>query len=479
MKTANDIRNQLMYGNCLEILKDIESNTVSAILTDPPYGLDNKQTDIRKVLSGWLAGEDVKANDKDFMSKDWQLPGPKIWEEVMRVLKPGGHIFSFSGTRTYDLMVTAMRIAGMEIRDKIDYYCDTTGYNAWTYGCLSEDTELLIDGKWEHYSKAIEGKTTLCFDMVTNDLRQEAIQELLVYDYDETAYRIKSETTDQIVSKNHRCIVERNGKNEFMVAEELAAKGSEIFVPVVEGIMARGNLFNTMARIEPFHYIGKVWCIRVPTGAFVARRNGKVFITGNSGFPKSLSISKAMEKTGISKEVSDQWASHGSALKPANEPIVVFSKSNDFGNLPEPPQADVPFKYEAKASGKERNYGCKNLFWLTTDGDTKKIEKDEYDKLVAENEANKDKEGFVAHKVSDGNIFPCCKPINLMRYLVKMVKMPGENLILDPFCGSGTTAVACILEGVDFVTMEKDQMAYDIAQARIHYFKCLGQKGIK
>jgi len=51
-----------------------------------------------------------------------------------------------------------------------------------------------------------------------------------------------------------------------------------------------------LARITPFPYKGKVWCVRVPTGAFVARRNGKVFITGNSGFPKAQDVSKLIDK---------------------------------------------------------------------------------------------------------------------------------------------------------------------------------------
>ena len=117
MKSANDIRNKLILGDCLEFLKDVESSSATCCICDPPYALDNKQPDMRKILSGWLAGDDVKANDKDFMGRDWQLPGPKIWKEVMRVLKPGGHILSFAGARNYDLMVTAMRLAGSEIRD--------------------------------------------------------------------------------------------------------------------------------------------------------------------------------------------------------------------------------------------------------------------------------------------------------------------------------------------------------------------------
>jgi hypothetical protein len=142
-------------------------------------------------------------------------------------------------------------------------------------------------------------------------------------------------------------------------------------------------------------------------------------------------------------------------------------------------QSDAPFYYEAKASTRERNYGCKNLFWMTTDDGTKPIEKEEYTRLAKENSANKDKEGYVPHRVAHGNCWPTCKPIQLCRYLVKMVKMPGDNLILDPFCGSGTTAIACILEGCDFLTMDNDPVAYEIAKTRIHYFQCLGKKGLK
>jgi len=59
-----------------------------------------------------------------------------------------------------------------------------------------------------------------------------------------------------------------------------------------------------------------VWCVKVPTGAFVARRNGMAFVTGNSGFPKSMNIGKAL----------DQWNGWGTALKPSWEPVVVGRK---------------------------------------------------------------------------------------------------------------------------------------------------------
>ena len=202
----------------------------------------------------------------------------------------------------------------------------------------------------------------------------------------------------------------------------------------------------------------------------MARRNGKVFITGNSGFPKSLNIQKSMEEKGVSKEVSDKFRGYGTALKPAHEPVAVFAKS-EKGGVPEPLAEGLPFCYNAKAGRKERNLGCEGLFWLTTDEGTAKIAKDEYDRLTAENEAGKDTEGFEPHRLAQGNIHPTVKPIELCRYLVRLVKMPGDNLILDPFAGSGTTALACILEGCDFIVIEKDPVAFEIALARIGHFK--------
>lgn len=295
MKTVSEIRNQVLQGDCLEILRQFPSSIFSSVICDPPYALDNKPADIRKVLKGWLNGEDVKVNENDFMGKDWQLPGPKIWEEVMRVLKPGGHILSFSGTRTYDLMVTAIRIAGAEIRDKFAYVCDAEPDLSWAYGCLSEDTELLINGEWRSYTDARIGSMTLCHDIVTGEFRNMPIQEVPVYDYNDTAYTIRSALAAQIVSRNHRCVVEgADGKPQFQLAEKLADRKQEIRVPIMSPDMR--TCTTTLARIEPFNYVGKVWCIRVPTGAFVARRNGKVFITGNSGFPKSMNIAKVVEK---------------------------------------------------------------------------------------------------------------------------------------------------------------------------------------
>lgn len=87
-----------LCGNSLDVLKDLPDNSVDSVVTDPPYGLK-------------------------FMGKKWDydVPSTDIWREVLRVLKPGGYLLSFGGTRTYHRMVVNIEDAGFEIRDQIQW----------------------------------------------------------------------------------------------------------------------------------------------------------------------------------------------------------------------------------------------------------------------------------------------------------------------------------------------------------------------
>ncbi len=555
---AGKLRWHVEHGDSLDVMPRLPDACLDVVVTDPPYGLSGTAPDMVEVLQHWLAGDDAKAHHGrvGMMGKAWDsfVPGPATWKEHFRLLKPGGHMFVFGGTRTYDLLTLAIRLAGFEIRECLQ----------WLYGCLSEDTEILVDGRWEHYSKATEGRRALCYDAEHGTYSWQVISHLHVYPYADTAYRVVSDHTDQIVSRNHRCLVERGGRLILLEAE--ACQREEI-VPVLEnvqrllidlsvphegvsspqsslsslhggfqeapqapafaqsensrmrsmrafsreaGVMAQacqsasvlvqlqreaegggvGEAFSqgsvgldrrvmgellgqddrcqqssmerrsnslavarqlqasevcalpagaasdgsegwvrdgasdagchgnrssplllgggpprgsrsteqqplqpgafreqqrtqairgerytttTLARVEPVRYDGIVWCVTVPTGAFVARRNGKVFVTGNSGFPKSHDISKAIDKaagaerevvgvradfaarankkrvgvawvgepvengsfsspetvgqiTAPSTEAAKQWAGWGTALKPCYEPILVARK---------------------------------------------------------------------------------------------------------------------------------------------------------
>ena len=133
----------IIHGDCLEELKKLEDNSVDAVITDPPYGLSNtKPQQVADVLKAWVTGDtaSVPAKRGGFMGKDWDsfVPPPAVWEECMRVLKPGGHMAVFAGARTQDLMGLSIRLAGFEIRDTL----------GWVYGSgfpKSMDVSKAID----------------------------------------------------------------------------------------------------------------------------------------------------------------------------------------------------------------------------------------------------------------------------------------------------------------------------------------------
>lgn len=342
----------LASGDSRSVLKQCGSNVFDSCVTDPPYELG-------------------------FMGKSWDRTGVandvSLWAEVLRTLKPGAHLLAFGGTRTYHRMTCAIEDAGFEIRDCI----------MWVYGCLSDDTEVLTREGWKTVYEA-QGSEIAIYD-VQNDIYQwETPERWTIYQSDgDPAFRIHSPETDQIVSANHRCLVDTNGSLTFVEASLLSSMESVPTLPSGVSLLQEGSetqkvrtwpsYRSSMATVEQIQYTGTFFCPTVSTGAFIARRNGMVFLTGNSGFPKSLDVSKAIDghlkhggssskqikATNLSRpgkvtsqrsinshnglvgtnkrtvsikrdtpdtEEAARWHGWGTALKPAVEPIVVARK---------------------------------------------------------------------------------------------------------------------------------------------------------
>ena len=160
-------------ADCLAVLRTLPDACIDAVVTDPPYGLsEHKPAEVAACLAAWLAGEPYQPKGKGFMGRSWDawVPGPEVWREVLRVLKPGGHALVFAGSRTQDLMGMALRLAGFEMRDTLQ----------WLYGTgfpKSLDVSKAIDAAGGVNPEAMAG--ILRRRRLASGLTQKALAELV------------------------------------------------------------------------------------------------------------------------------------------------------------------------------------------------------------------------------------------------------------------------------------------------------------
>lgn len=205
---------RVVHGDMLKVLPTLDAESIHSVITDPPYGIN-------------------------FMGKAWDdgvAFRPETWAEIYRVMKPGAHLAAFGGTRTYHRMACAIEDAGFEIRDTL----------CWLYGCLDDQTSVATQKGVRRYQETIVGDLVLCYDPSNGEYSFQPILEKIEYDYNDTAYRLIGDFGEQVVSRNHRCIIERDGAERFIFAEE-AARECEVRVPVLESLP---ELHNSLSNIQ-------------------------------------------------------------------------------------------------------------------------------------------------------------------------------------------------------------------------------------
>ena len=418
---------KLILGDCLEKLKELPDNSVDTIITDPPYGLK-------------------------FMGKKWDydVPSVDIWKECLRVLKPGGHLLSFAGTRTQHKMAVNIEDAGFEIRDTI----------MWLYGSGFP--------KSMNISKALEAKEKYG---KTNTVAKKQVEQ----SGNGKEYKIK-QTNNGAMGE----IVETTRK-VYIPSTELAKQwqgwGTALKPAYEPIIVARKPFKGSLVDNVLTYGVGGINIdeCRVPL------ENGETIAT-NVGFLDNLQSDGWVTKKCITEKISQGRFPANVIHDGSDEVVGLFpqtksgkairhnSGGNTFGGDNEkPPMEDLGyddsgsasrFFYCAKASKKERNIGCEGL------EEKPKVFNGQSDKP---SEDMKDVEKrFTTLPVA--NFHPTVKPLALMEYLVKLVSREGQ-VVLDPFMGSGTTGMACVNTGRDFIGIEIDEDYFKIAQARIESCK--------
>ena len=401
--------NKVYVGNNIDILKTFPDNSIDSIVTDPPYGL-GKEPNATDLLRDWLDTGYHEVKGKGFMGKEWDafVPQPIFWKECFRVLKHGGHVLSFAGTRTYDWVVLGLRLAGFEIRDQL----------AWIYGSgFPKSLDI---------SKAIDKK----FGAEREDVN------------------ITAPSTDQ--------------------AKEWQGWGTALKPALEPIVMARKPLDGTVADNVLKHGVGGInidGC-RVGNEVMEAQESGKTSRayqseehTTASGkgqdhigrFPANVIHDGSDEVVALFPETTSGSGQKSKKTEVDSKNWLWNVKTNqDDSNWNGDSGSAARFFYTAKASQSERNYGLDGFDSdVTTDGRTKPIDN-----------------AFNRGETQRKNIHPTVKPIDLMRYLVRLVT-PKGGVCLDPFLGSGTTAVAAKAEKFDYIGIELQPEYAEIAQARI------------
>ena len=403
---------RVMFGSCLDRMRELPDASVDAVVTDPPYELG-------------------------FMGKSWDSSGiafdTDVWLECLRVLKPGGHLLAFGGSRTWHRIAVAVEDAGFQIRDSV----------AWLYGSgfpKSLDVSKAIDkaaGIWR--GRAGE---------ITSD-------------------------NSSMTGGNY----ERTDKGEPATDDPVKWQGwgtalKPAFEPV---IVARKPLVGTVAaNVLEFGTGGlNIDGTRIATmdsfgggakgsSGFAIGYESEGWTPGNDKgrWPSNVMLDEFTaglvdEQSGVSKSSRNVVTSNPGDIYDAGKGLPSHTGEygfNDSGGASR-------FFYIAKASKRDRNEGLDGLDDKTA---SERVER-------VEGSAGMDSSRAGAGRTSGAkNFHPTVKPTDLMRQLVRLVTPPG-GVVLDPFTGSGSTGKAAILEGFEFIGCELTEEYLPIIEGRLNH----------
>jgi len=430
----------LLKGNNLELLPTLADNSIDAIVTDPPYELG-------------------------FMGKKWDSTGiaysVELWRECLRVLKPGGHLLAFSGSRTYHRMTVAIEDAGFEIRDMISWISNKTFPKSLNIGkaidkAAGAERKVIgqrTDGMSETAMKPDKGWNP---NSMTNviDITAPATPEAQKWEGWGTALK---PTVEPIVMARKPLIgtVAENvltyGTGGLNIDASRIGFTSEQDIANYE---FNNNGVNRMTKDE-----GEA--LGLHNGGWKIKKQERQSPQGR--WPANLILDEYTaelldEQSGISKseggnqnnrKTKDSFISGTSA--------TLSSVPSGYGDI----GGASRFFYVAKASKRDRNEGLEELpdhEW-----------RDDGAAIPQRNDRP-----FLPSK----NHHPTVKPTDLMRYLVKLVT-PPNGVVLDPFTGSGSTGKAAILEGFDFIGIELTEDYWPIIEGRLKHAEAKVAERIK
>lgn len=387
---------EVLVGDCRDVMSlTMDDNSVDAIVTDPPYELG-------------------------FMGKAWDASGiaydQGVWREALRVLKPGGHMLAFSGSRTYHRMVVAIEDAGFEIRDQL----------MWLYGSgfpKSLDVSKAID-------KAAGAEREVVGDSPFAARKPNGSAGL-------NSVGISSAPGSKITAP------------ATPEAERWSGWGTALKPAHEPIVLARKPLIGTVAANVLAHGTGALnidGCrVEFSGAADEAESKTKNQHGAFGSGPMTNAVFGKFDKDREDYNPPGRWPAN--VMHDGSDEVVgAFPESSVTGKrTPRSQEAEVPGTNWLSGNHKSTEH--------TDSGSAARF-------FYCPKASRKDR--------NDGgdNAHPTVKPTELMRYLCRLITPPG-GLVFDPFTGSGSTGRGAVLEGFDFIGAELSDEYAAIARARI------------
>ena len=402
---------KLFHGDCLKVLPTLEENSVDSIVTDPPYELG-------------------------FMGKKWDATGiafnVDVWREAYRVLKPGGHLLAFSGSRTYHRMAVAIEDAGFEIRDQI----------MWVYGS-GFPKSMAIDKQLDKHlgvEREVVGRNPNSRENSTKDNTLFESGTVGKTDYitkPSSEEAKKWEGWGTALKPAHEPIVLARKPLEGTVVNNILTYGvgginiDDSRVPGESIPINKLEMWSGFGeKVKPEYEQEMNNKGRFPANLI---HDGSEEVT--ELFPRAKGGAYPAKR---GKAVSTTFAS-------GQETEGGFRAMGDDGSA-------ARFFYCAKANKRDRNDGLDGFEVKRPDTRTKT------------GMGTFDEKGVAAQR----NHHPTVTPLALMQYLVRLIT-PPTGIVLDPFMGSGSTGKACMYEGFSFIGIDQSEEYVKISQARIDF----------
>lgn len=511
----------IQQGDNLQLLKNIPDNSIDSVVTDAPYGL-GKEPDPVKLIEAWAKFGYLEIKGKGFMGKEWDafVPQPIFWKEVFRVLKPGGHVLCFFGTRTYDWGTLALRIAGFEIRDMITWHygsgfpksldvskaIDKMGpagqtpfaefsrhYEEQRKSLGLSHAKICEHGGWygnvnhggssvnwaNGYSMPTREQWKVLQPLLNLDQKWAAGVEREQYRRDVIGNRVGSEFDYSPGQAN-----ERNTKNiEVTIpscadAQEWDGYGTAL-KPATEPIcLARKPLIGTVAQNILEHGTGGInidGC-RIEfeseedkSGAVFGR--GTDILGGNYVGAKHSTGQTDIQPNDKGRFpanlILDEYAAclldDQSGTLTSGKPSGTRQAGNNVYGQYATGQEVTGF---GDSGGASRFFYCAKASQFERNAGLEKLTA----KRVGDERKVTNDTAFQRDALERLNTHPTVKPISLMRWLIRLIT-PKGGTCLDTFGGSGTTACAAAFEDVDIIIMEMEQEYIPIIEARTAYWR--------